>query len=122
MLSLGEKIKDLYVNVLLHVQRVRFLEDWLKLSKEALRLACNAINIDSTGSQAVLARRLFDNYHLDSDQLIATSSSSSDQSPIFVAPAQVQLTVLAARASQNNSILAPEFDIRAFLRPELQSF
>ena len=81
-----------------------------------MRLACNAINIDSTGSQAVLARSLFDNNRLDSDQQVATSSSSSDhQSPIVVAPVQVQ---------QNNSILAPEpeFDIRAFLRAEVQSF
>ena len=69
-----------------HSENTRSLQDWLKLSKEALRLACNAINIDSTGSEAVLAHSLFDNNRLDSDQQVATSSSSSDhQSPIVVA-------------------------------------
>ena len=101
-----------------HSESTRSLQDWLKLSKEALRLACNAINIQSTGSQAVLARRLFENYRQDSDQQATSSSSSSDPSPIVAAPAA------PVQVQQNDSLLAaePEFDIRAFLRTELQSF
>ena len=42
----------------------RSLADWKKLSREALSLECNAVNIDSTGSPAVLRQRLFDHYNL----------------------------------------------------------
>ena len=38
---------------------IRTLSEWLELSKEALTLACNAVNISATGPLSTLAGRLF---------------------------------------------------------------
>ena len=37
----------------------RTREDWMKLSPESLRLACNAISIQATGSRAAVVDRLW---------------------------------------------------------------
>ena len=68
----------------------RSLSDWLELSKEALVLACNALNISSTGSQDILAQRLFVFY--------------SESSPITpIAPSTTSIPDPSSSSTQTNN-------------------
>ena len=126
----------------------RSLVDWKKLSCEALSLACNAINIDSTGSPAVLSQRLFDHYNLlhitapvveppvveppvvqppvttvdYTQHSSSTVNVSLNSSSTFVAPSVSNIPSDLNTPSDSNIPLFQGFDIQTFLRQELRSF
>ena len=110
----------------------RSFADWKKLSREALSLACNAVNIDSTGSPAVLSQCLFDHYNLlhitapvvdppvttvDFTQHLSSAVNASlNSSSTFMVPSDLN-------TPSDLNIPSPQgFDIQTFLRQELGSY
>ena len=61
----------------------RSLEDWHQLNREALVLACNAVNLQSSGAREVLANRLY-TFHNQGSSL-SSASVNSVSSPVVIA-------------------------------------
>ena len=59
----------------------RSIAQWQKRSLEVLRLDCEQVHLVSSGSRAVLARRLYEHYHRSSSSAPGPSSSRSSIPP-----------------------------------------
>ena len=96
----------------------RSLLDWQNTSLESLRLACNALNVISSGSRAAIARRLFDHY-----QAHPIDNEVSVASPVVTVSNSASINSTVTSLS-HNSISSPVLNtnMQEFLRAELQTF
>ena len=90
-------------------------EDWLRCTPEVLRLACNAMNLASTGSRPVMADRLWSFYH--PPQEAVTDNINEDEGALDAVQFELPTSASATITSTDmNSIIAQQ------VRLEIQRF
>ena len=79
--------------------RLRSLDEWVALGREALQLSCNAVNLDPVGSVNQLARRLFDFYAVlppPTDDVLALPPASPPNAELLVSPVRTSATGISS--------------------------
>ena len=101
--------------------RLRSLDEWVALGREALQLSCNAVNLDPVGSVNQLARRLFDFYAVlppPTDDVLALPPASPPNAELLVSPGRTSATGISS-SSAVCSTGAPVIDLNPSSPPSL---